>query len=120
MADVDRDGWLDMVKRQLDGPGVLYRSNCGEAHWAGVRLEHKSSMNRFGIGAVVDLWSNGERQRRWIHSGSTSMFSGGPSEAHFGLGDTDHIDRIDITWPDGVTSVVENLEVDRWTKVVRR
>jgi hypothetical protein len=120
VADIDRDGWLDMVKRQLDGPGVLYQSNCGTSHWAGVRLEHKSSPNRYGIGAVVDLWSNGERQRRWIHSGSTSMFSGGPSEAHFGLGDTDHIDRIDITWPDGVSSVVENVATDRWLKVIRQ
>lgn len=120
VADLDRDGWLDMVKRELDGPGILYRSNCGEHHWSGIRLEHQSSPNRFGIGSTVDLWSDGERQRRWIHSGSTSMFSGGPAEAHFGLGDVDQIDRVEVTWPDGVVSLVEGLEPDAWVKLIRR
>ena len=119
VADIDRDGWLDMAKRELNGPGILYRSHCGEHHWSGLRLEHQSSPNRFGIGATVDLWSDGERQRRWIHSGSTSMFSGGPAEAHFGLGDVDQIDRVEITWPDGATSIIEDLEPDAWVKVIR-
>ena len=120
VADINGDGWLDLVKRQLGlYPSLVHLARCGSEHWIGVRLAQPETQNRFAIGAVVDVWVGEKRHRRWITSGSTSQFSSGPPEAHFGLGDEARVDRVEIRWPDGTLSAVEDLETNRWFRLVR-
>jgi len=120
VADINGDGWLDLVKRQLGlFPNLVHMARCGSANWIGIRLGQPETQNRFAIGSVVDVWVGKKRYRRWITSGSTSQFSSGPPEAHFGLGDLDRVDRVEVRWPDGTVSVVEDLETNRWFRLVR-
>ncbi|MFT4624317.1 MAG: hypothetical protein ACI8PZ_002976 [Myxococcota bacterium] len=105
VADVDDDGWLDLVKRQLDGPDLLYRARCGDAAWLAVRL-HAPPPNTHAVGAEVRVDAGGVRRTRWVGAGSTSLFTGGPPEAWFGLGDTDTA-TLTVVWPDSTTSTAE-------------
>ena len=103
-ADLNQDGWLDLVKTDyIDGPARVYYSRCGDAAWLSVRLQGRAP-NTAGVGARIDAWVDGTRHMRWILAGSASMTAGAPLEAHFGLGDADTVDRLEVTWPDGTTS----------------
>lgn len=100
LADLNADGWLDVVKRDLDGPSVVHLSHCGDAAWLRVRLHH-DGQNTFGIGARIAVEAGSRRWTRTITAGGGSYASAGPPEAHFGLGDVDRVDAVEVRWPDG-------------------
>ena len=102
VADVDGDGWLDMVKRQLDAPDLLYRARCGEAAGLGVRLR-MSGPNTHAVGAEVRATVGGLTRTRWVGAGSTSLFTGAPPEAWLGLGEALEAE-LTVVWPDGMVS----------------
>ena len=121
IADLNGDGWLDAVKRQLMmGRSMVRVARCGEASWVGFSLEQPDSMNQDGVGAVIDVWVDGISQRRWVTAGSTSMFVGQDPQAHFGLGMGGTLERVDIRWPDGREDTIEDLEPNRWHHLIRR
>ena len=120
LADLNRDGWLDIIKRDIRGSVArVHHARCGEAGWVGIRPTQPETLNHHAIGATVDVWTRATRQRRWIMAGSTSMFSSTVPEAHFGLGDHLGVDAVVVTWPDGEVSVVEGLEGHRWHRILR-
>jgi len=103
LADIDNDGWLDVLKRVLDTTSPLHISRCGENSWVRIRLSAPAP-NTFGVGSKIRLTAAGKTHIRWITSGSTGMYSGSPLEAHFGLGTAETIESLDVVWPDGATS----------------
>ncbi len=104
LVDLDADGWLDRVKRTLDGDLIVDLGTCGDGTWITVALDDASSANRRGIGAEIRVLSD-PPQTRWIESGSRSMFVGGPPVVHFGLGDLDTVD-LEVRWPDGAVQAL--------------
>ncbi|MFT4623825.1 MAG: hypothetical protein ACI8PZ_002481 [Myxococcota bacterium] len=118
LADVNGDGWLDIVKRVLDAPSVIHVARCGDAEWTRIRLR-QSGANRHAVGAVVDVHSEGKRHRRWITAGSVSMFSGGSPEVHAGLGGAHRIDGISVRWPDGAVTEHTDLPSRRLLTISR-
>lgn len=117
-ADLNGDGYLDVVKHALDEGIPLHLSRCGTAAWVRIRLQDDGP-NRFGVGARIEVEAGGTRHTRWITSGSTGMYTGSPLEAHVGLGEAEHIDRITVHWPDGGTTRVTNEEA-RQRLTIRR
>jgi enediyne biosynthesis protein E4 len=106
LADLDRDGWLDIIRRNVDAPATVHVQNPGEEAWVGVRL-HQPGPNPDAIGARITVEVGETQQVRWISAGS-GMFSGGPPDAFVGLADAERIDRIEVLWPDlSVTSVYD-------------
>jgi len=103
LTDLNGDGWLDIVKRNLSAPAVLYESRCGEAGWLRIRL-HQSGLNRLAVGARVRVFDGGHRWVRTVLAGGHSHASAGPPEVHFGFGDVDVVHRVEVTWPDGQVS----------------
>jgi hypothetical protein len=102
-TDFDRDGWLDIVKRELAGRIVVYQSHCGAEQWIEVALEGAGE-NVDGIGATVRVEVEGAAQMRPIVAGSTGYNNSGPPVAHFGLGAATGVDSVEITWPDGAVT----------------
>jgi hypothetical protein len=116
--DVSGDGYPDLFKAFLDGPAVLYESNCGDAAWLEVRL-HDPGPNPFAVGATVYA-TVGERTRmRWIFAGGTGFQSSYQPLAHFGLGDADAVDALTVVWPDGETSTFYNVSTRQSVTVSR-
>jgi len=116
--DVNDDGYLDVIKRELDGPTLLYLSRCGDQNWTRVRL-HQSGDNTRAIGAKIRITHGKRSQVRWIHSGSSGMYTGNPPEAHFGMGSDEVIDRLDVIWPDGEEDTYENVPAKRILDITR-
>ena len=107
-ADVDGDGWLDIL---VAGPGhipSLWMNRCGEAAWLEVELVGPGA-NTEAIGARVEI-QVGERSR--LREISSLRAAGQPpSRVHFGLGDAELVDELRVYWPDGEVTVVEDLSV---------
>lgn len=112
LADVNGDGWLDILKRELGGRVVTYVSRCGDAHWLEVDLLGPAGNPR-GIGATVEIDVDGRTQRRPIESGSTGYNAYGPPIAHFGLGAAERVDAVRVLWPDGTLTHHAGVGADR-------
>ncbi len=132
LADIDNNGFLDVIKRPLNVEGAerfqiegsdrgiaLHLANCAQEAWVRVRLQAPPP-NTFAVGARVRVVAGEHDQVRWIQSGSSGMYSGAPLEAHVGLGSEERIDRLEVTWPDGAVSVVRGLAARQLVTVHRR
>ncbi|MCB9683865.1 MAG: CRTAC1 family protein [Alphaproteobacteria bacterium] len=118
LADLDGDGWLDLVSRHLDGPDDVLMARCGDARWLGVRARMPGTANSRAIGAKIELYGHGTHQTRWLVGGGTGFASAGPAEAHFGLGQDDGV-SLRVTWPDGVVSWHEDVATNRIVTITR-
>ncbi len=117
LADLNEDGWLDIVLREIYNSTTIHLSNCGAESWLNISLKDSSSGNYYGIGAQVTVVADGKRQVRWIKAGGHGLASGGPPQAHFGLGDVDRIDGIEVLWPDGTTSSYDGFEARQFVAI---
>ena len=106
--DVDADGRLDLVVSALGEPAELWRNvTQGAGHWLVVKLVGTRS-NRDGIGARVRV--AGQVRMMTTSAGYASSAHVG---LHFGLGARTTVDRVEVTWPGGVTQTVETVAADR-------
>lgn len=118
-VDLDRNGWLDIVKRDLRGPTKIYLAQCGEASWTSIDLRQPGP-NPFAIGARVRVINReGGVLTRTMFAGGTSYASGGPPELHYGLGDQDTIATIEVHWPDGAVDQFHDVDARRHVRIVR-
>ncbi|MFT4623064.1 MAG: hypothetical protein ACI8PZ_001720 [Myxococcota bacterium] len=118
-SDLDNDGWLDWAKPDVDGPSLLHLSRCGEASWARIQLRDTVTPNTHAVGARLVAWVGDERMERRLVAGGTGYGSQGLIEAHFGLGDVEVIDRLEIRWPDGEIDTLGPLDGRRIHTITR-
>lgn len=117
-VDLNGDGWLDLVKRFQDGPALARLARCGEASWLQVQLVAPAP-NVWGVGAQVRVLADGRWQSRGVRAGGSNHGAGNGLVLHFGLGEAEEIDALEVVWPDGERS--EFTQVDaRQTVTVRR
>ncbi len=115
-GDIDNDGQPDLLLCENGGPARLLRNATGSAHhWLGIRLKGMRG-NRNAYGAEVRLTTGGRTQRRWIRSGG-SYLSHSDSRALFGLGTATAIERLEVRWPSGKSTVIPAPALDRYADV---
>lgn len=118
VVDLDGDGTLDVVKQDLAGPTTILTGTCGTGAWLEVDVRQPGA-NPFGIGTTVIVEDDGVRWRRTIRAGGTSYASAGPPVVHFGLGDRESVDRVEIHWPDGHVDTATGVASNRTVRVTR-
>ena len=112
VGDLDNDGRLDVVINDLDStPQVLRNELPNAGNWLIVKLKGKGR-NTDAIGAVVKVKAGKLELMRLVQSG-TSYLSQEDMRRHFGLGAEKKADSVEVTWPDGTTSRMENVDVNR-------
>ena len=112
--DIDQDGDIDLVTHEFGHyPQVLVSdlSARREVHRVEVSLEGTKS-NRDGLGAVVQIFAD-ERTYTIVNDGKSGYLAQSRMPLYFGLGDATAIDAIEVQWPSGLTSRVENPPIDR-------
>jgi tetratricopeptide (TPR) repeat protein len=111
-ADIDGDGDVDLVINQVEGPPLVLRNDQQlGGHWLRCRLEG-SPGNPHAIGALVELTAGGVTQRRYVHP-TRSYLSQSEPIVTFGLGKSDKVESLAVTWPDGTKQDVKVDDVDR-------
>jgi len=111
-TDLNGDGMLDIVVRQVGGgPLLVFENRFPRQHYLTVTLRGTKS-NRAGIGARLIAECNGQKQVREMFPGDTFM-SQSPCEVHFGLGKATRVDRLTILWPSGTVQQMAEVAADR-------
>jgi hypothetical protein len=118
LVDLNGDGWLDLLRRDLNGQPLVHRAQCGEAAWLTVELRDAGA-NPFAIGAQVEIESEGLVWTRTVMAGGSGFATAGPPIVHIGLGERDHVDRIEVRWPDGHRSSVEGVDTRQRVRIER-
>jgi hypothetical protein len=118
-GDIDGDGALDLLVTTLAGPARLYRNVAPKrGHWLQVRALDPT-LNRDAYGAEITVRAGGRRWTRWINPGYSYLCSNDP-RAHFGLGPVDHVDAIEVLWPDGSRESFPGCPADQRPEIVLR
>jgi hypothetical protein len=111
-GDVDNDGSLDLLVTAIAGPARLYRNVAPKrGHWLLVRAIDPA-LQRDAYGAEIRVSAGARHWLRWINPGYSYLCSNDP-RAHFGLGQVEHVDAIQIIWPDGTEETFSGRSVDQ-------
>jgi hypothetical protein len=117
-VDFDRDGSLDLLTWGITDGFKLHAGICSGDSWLGVQLR-TSGLNPSGVGARVEVWDGDTFFAvREVYAGSTGVYSGGPPEVHFGLGDLEGA-RVIVRWPDGTVTDNPGVPLQRWITLSR-
>jgi hypothetical protein len=102
-ADIDADGDLDIALTAVGGPARLLRNDLHNGNnWLRLQLADTGPI----AGARIVLSAGGRRQLK-IAETSRSYLSQTEAVVTFGLGSAEQIEKLEITWPDGVVETLE-------------
>ncbi|UCG59540.1 MAG: CRTAC1 family protein [Phycisphaerales bacterium] len=111
--DLDNDGDMDVViLNSRREPTILRNDSPSKNHWIQICLRGVKT-NRDGVGARVKVVAGDLVQIDEVHSGRGYQSHYG-MRLHFGLGQRDRVDRIEVRWIGGGTDVFENVAVDQF------
>ena len=109
-VDIDGDGDLDLALLSLQGLRML-ENKTPARRFARVKLEAAKGDPQ-AIGARVALTAGGVTQRDFVKA-TTGFATQCMLGLHFGLGDAQKIDAIEIRWRDGTVETHRDLPVDK-------
>jgi enediyne biosynthesis protein E4 len=117
-GDFDNDGDLDFVVNCVNAPPQLIRCDSStKNNWIKIRTIGTKS-NRSGIGARITCVTRIPGQEK-AHSQIDEVRSGGgyysqnDLRIHFGIGDAQKVDLLEIRWPSGQTDSLKDLKANQ-------
>ncbi len=116
--DHDKDGDLDLVVADNQGPVRFYRNDLAHAdgftNYLRVRLDTSNHpcMAPLGQGAMVRATVSGKTQLHPVHNNASFL---GQSEiaTHIGMGTETMVETLTITWNDGVVTTLHNIPANQ-------
>ncbi len=115
--DFDRDGRVDLLVVEQDSLEVnesvfLYSNGYTRRNsWIGIDL--KRSMGKPILGTRVRLVAPTYETER-VYTIGDAYSAQNSSTMHFGIGDESTLKRIEILWPDGENTIIENPAVNQY------
>jgi hypothetical protein len=111
VGDLWNNGRLSAVISNMNAhPMLLVNQVKNGNHWIAFHAIGTKS-NRDGIGARIILMAGARARVDEVRSGS-SYSSSSDMRVHFGLGQTNKVDSVQVRWPSGLVEQFENLKVD--------
>lgn len=117
-GDLDGDGKVDVVMNNFNSaPTVLRNVTESKNHWLSLKLigDPKQKTPRDAIGSIAWVTIGKLRLRGDVISGA-GYASQSDLRLHFGLGEATKVDKVEISWANGKSEIVNVNAVDRvWT-----
>jgi enediyne biosynthesis protein E4 len=110
-ADVNRDGFPDLLLVDNGGNSQLYMNNGNSNNWLTVKCEGRIS-NRAAIGTKVRIKATIAGKSFWQLrqiSGGGLVYAQSEMTAAFGLGDATNVDVVRVEWPSGIVQELTNV-----------
>ncbi|MCV9385191.1 VCBS repeat-containing protein [Reichenbachiella ulvae] len=114
-ADLDNDGDLDLVVNNIDDPASIYQNSGAKGNYLRIQLLGPKG-NPTAIGAKVKLYQNDKIQYAENHA-TRGFQSASEQMVHFGIGDNQQVDKVEVTWLDGKVSILENVSANQLIKL---
>lgn len=114
ITDLDNDGRLDIVINNIDAPAFIYHNvqpSDDSSHYLQIELKGERPNNR-GLGSKITIVAGGIRQYIY-YSPYRGYISTMDDRVHFGLGDAQRVDSVEVKWPDGRYQLLTDVAVDR-------
>ena len=116
IGDLFNDGKLEAVVENLKGKPMILRPEGGpQNHWISFQLEGVQC-NRLALNARVRAIAGNLVQLGEVLSGG-SYLSQNDLRVHFGLGDHQIVDKVEVLWPDGSVETLMHLAANRFYSV---
>ncbi len=118
IADYDNDGDVDILVMVLNGPAKLLRNDGGNArHWLKVTPK-LADTGTDALGTQVTVIVGGVKLVQEV-TGVCGYLSQSDPRLHFGLGDAARADLVELRWPDGEVTRLENVSANQILRVAR-
>jgi hypothetical protein len=109
-ADFDNDGDLDIVTNNLHQEAGIYKNNTKNNH---LQIELVgAAVNPLAIGAKAYIRSGEETQLLELYT-ARGYESSVSNILNFGLGNEQKVQQVVIKWPDGKSSLLENIKANQ-------
>jgi hypothetical protein len=115
-GDLDNDGDIDIVISRMDGRPSVLLNESQPARWIRLELVGTRS-NRSAIGTAVEVHAGGRVLHRQVKGGGSYASANDP-RLLIGVGTADQVDRVEIRWPSGRKTVLNNPALRRSHRVV--
>jgi len=117
-GDYDNDGDLDLLIVNLnDSPRLLRNDGGNKNRWLMVEL-WLAGGKRLALGARVTVRAGSLAQIQDAIP-VRGYLSQGDHRCHFGLGNVEKVDVVEIRWPDATTTVLRDVKTDQILKVTQ-
>jgi hypothetical protein len=115
-ADFDNDGRLDLIVNNFNDAPYYFRNRLPRRNYVAFRLRGTRS-NRDAIGAVVRLYAGDEVLTRQVNPAGGYLAQSSRT-LHFGLGERQAVDRIEIRWPSGTKHTISHPAINQVHELV--
>jgi hypothetical protein len=111
-GDYDNDGDVDILINSVNDPPELLRADSlNQNNWIKIKLVGVKS-NRDGIGARIKCVTENGTQIDEVRSGG-SYYSQNDLRIHFGLGKSQRVQSLEISWPGGKVDTLRNVAANQ-------
>lgn len=118
IGDLNSDGFLDVyasygniyVGADFANPDILYLNETNDNNWVMFDLEGTVS-NINAVGAKIKLYGDWGVQVREVRAGESYGIVN-TFHVHFGIGQSEDIDMVEIEWPSGIVTEIENPDIN--------
>jgi enediyne biosynthesis protein E4 len=113
VGDLFNDGHLEIVVENLEGEPMILRTEGGPRnHWISFQLEGTKG-SPLALNARLRATAGDLVQQDEVRSGG-SYLSQSDLRIHFGLGNHEKVDKLEIFWPSGKVETLTNVGADHF------
>ncbi len=116
-ADLDNDGDLDLVVNNIDREATILKNKqreSGKGNYIQLDLKYKNNIPNAGTKVELSTCSHKQYYEITYSRGYQSSYTG---PINVGVGECNSLDYIQITWPDGLTQTLSDININQSTVI---